>query len=56
MIRHKPSLSKPTKEKSKRKGPKGDEQNIKPGFNTRGYFDPSLPYDEEYLKVKQKVF
>jgi hypothetical protein len=58
MIRIKPSLPKPAKSISvKKRVNQVDEENIKPlVFNTRGYFDPSVPYDEEYLKVKQKVF
>lgn len=25
-------------------------------FNTKGYFDPNEPYDEEYMQLKERVF
>ena len=58
MIRIKPSVSKPHKNTQKKRTNSANEENIKPvtSFNTRGYFDPSQPYNEEYLKVKQQVF
>jgi hypothetical protein len=57
MIRIKPSVSKPKKTIQKKRTNSINEENIRPvGFNTRGYFDPSQPFDEEYLKVKQQVF
>mgnify|MGYP006910387756 FL=1 len=57
MIRVKPSVSKPSKTVNKKHTKSVNEENIKPvGFNTKGYFDPSEPFDHEYLKVKQQVF
>ena len=51
MIRIKPSVSKPKKTIQKKRTNSINEENIRPvGFNTRGYFDPSQPFDEEYLK------
>ena len=58
MIRNKPSISKPSKTVQKKHVKSANEENIMPpiSFNTKGYFDPSQPFNEEYLKVKQQVF
>ena len=47
MIRIKPVVTKPNKTIPKKRPNSINEENIKPvGFNTRGYFDPSEPYNE----------
>jgi hypothetical protein len=47
MIRIKQIVSKPQKVENKKRTKSVNEENIKPiGFNTRGYFDPSEPYNE----------
>ena len=58
MIRIKPVVTKPSKTVQKKRPKSINEENIKPpiGFNTRGYFNPSEPFNEDYLKVKQQVF
>lgn len=57
MIRSRPVQNKPSKTVQKKQPKCADEENIKPiGFNTKGYFDPSEPFNEEYLKIKQQVF
>lgn len=57
MIRIKPSVSKPSKTVQKKHIKSVNQENIRPiGFNTRGYFDPAEPFNEDYLKVKQQVF
>lgn len=57
MIRSRPVQNKPSKTVQKKHTNTVDEENIKPiGFNTKGYFDPKEPFNEEYLKVKLQVF
>ena len=57
MIRIKPAVTKPSKTVQKKKVKSSNEENIKPaGFNTKGYFDPSEPFNEDYLRLKQQVF
>lgn len=57
MIRSRPVQNKPSKTVQKKHTNTANEENIKPlVFNTKGYFDPSEPFNEEYLKVKQQVF
>ena len=46
MIRIKPVVTKPSKTVQKKKVKSVNEENIKPaGFNTKGYFDPSEPFN-----------
>lgn len=58
MIKVKPSFPKLNKSTPKHRSVlSSDSENVKPlVFNTKGYFDPSQPLDEEYFKAKQKVF
>jgi hypothetical protein len=57
MLRSRPAQSKPSKTVNSKHTKSVNEENIKPaGFNTKGYFDPSEPYNEDYLKLKQQVF
>lgn len=57
MIKNRPSIVKPVKCPSlSKKGKHVDEENIKPyGFNTKGYFDPTIGENSEYINLKQKI-